>query len=164
MSTTSMTTLSGQDTLIASWRSLALLSSDARIVHTPTTVAAVFPDWAPLNNAILVGGPGSLAASVAAAELKHLYGSAGVDSWALWVPASTPSLAAADRLTVVGGMRRDETTLVMRSRLAPPSSVPDGVVRTSVAAAAQAGDEPVPAPELPRPDRRHRDGRVGDGP
>ena len=119
---------------------------------TPRTVAAVFPDWAPLNNAILIDEPGSLTASVAAVELRHLYRSAGVASWALWVPASTPSLNGSDRLAGVGGMRRDATTLVMRLTLGQPSSEPDGVVRTSVAAAGQAGDEPVSALDLPLPD------------
>ena len=152
VSTISVTRLGGQDTLVASWRALAALSPGARVVTTPTTVAAVFPDWAPLNNAIVTDEPGSLTASVAAAELKHLYRAAGIGSWALWVPASTPSLGGTDRLTVVGGMRRDATTLAMRLTLPQPSSEPDGVVRTSVAAAGQAGDEPVPARDLPRPD------------
>ena len=48
-------------------------------------------------------------------------------------------------------MRRDETTLVMVRALTPGLSPADGVLRTSVDAAGRAGDDPVPASQLPAP-------------
>lgn len=153
MSTVSMTPLSGQGTLVASWKALARSSLDARVVRTKTAVAAIFPAWAPLNNAILLDEPSSLTAAAAtAAELNQLYGSAGVDSWAMWLPASATSLGASDHVAVVGGMRRDTTTLVMQLAPVNPWPEPEGIVRTSIAAAGQAGDEPVLGVDLPEPD------------
>jgi GNAT superfamily N-acetyltransferase len=152
MSTTSRTPLRGQGALVASWRALARLSPRARIVWTQSAVAAVFPDWAPLNNAILLDEPGSVTAAAAAAELKYLYDSAGVESWAMWLPSAVASLGAPDEVTVVGGMCRDTTTLVMELTLAEAPPIPDGVVRTSVVAADRAGDEPLPAGDLSHPD------------
>lgn len=156
MSITSRTYLHGHGALVASWQALARLSPQARIVRTQSAVAAMFPVWAPLNNAILLDEAGSPTASAAAAELKHLYDSAGVESWAMWLPAATASLDAPDVVTAVGGMKRDTTTLVMELTLAEAPPVPAGVVRTSIAAAGQAGDEPVPAVDLPHPDHGSR--------
>ncbi len=152
MSITSMGSLSGQDTLLASWQALARASAGARMARTQTTIAAVFPAWLPLNNAILLGEPSSLRAAAAAVELKRLYASAGVESWALWLPSWAASLGAADEVAVVPGLHRDTTTLVMELSLSQASAEPDGLVRTSIAAATQATDEPVPAGDLPRPD------------
>jgi GNAT superfamily N-acetyltransferase len=152
MSTASTASLSGQDTLVASWRALASLSPEARVVRTQRTVAAVFPAWTPLNNAILMGEPSSETASMAAAELKHMYDSAGVDSWALWLPAPDANPDTCGQVGVVGGMRRDTTTLVMELMLSKTAADLDGVGRTTVAAADQVGAEPVPERDLPPPD------------
>lgn len=152
MSTTSLGRLSGQDTLLASWRALADLSPGARLVRTQSTIAAVFPAWAPLNNAILLGQRSSTTAATAATELKYLYRSAGVDAWALWLPSAVAALDGADEVVVVGGMRRDTTTLVMQLELTRASPEAEGVVRTSVDTAGRAGDEPVAAADLEGPD------------
>lgn len=152
MSTISTRPLDGQDTLVASWEALARQSPGARLAVTPRTLAAVFPAWAPLNNAILMDRATAQNAAAAAQELSALYRLAGVDAWALWVPASAASLDASDEVADIRGMRRDTTTLVMRLTISEPSPERAGVVRTSFAAAARAGDQPVPAVDLPEPD------------
>jgi hypothetical protein len=45
----------------------------------------------------------------------------------------------------VGGFKRDTTTLVMQAQLPTGMRRHDDVVRTSIASASRAGDEPVPA-------------------
>ena len=90
MTPTTMAPLRGQDTLLASWRALARLSPGAGLVPTPTAVAAVFPAWVPLNNAILLAEPSPQNATAAAAELEALYRRAGITSWALWLPSPAP--------------------------------------------------------------------------
>ena len=57
-----------------------------------------------------------------------------------------------DAVQLVGGFRRDTTTLVMQARLSPGLRLHDGVVRASIADAARAGDEPVPFTDLGEPD------------
>ncbi len=138
--------LAGQDTLVGSWRALALTSPGARLEHTDSAVGAVFPAWAPLNNVILLGEPGSAAA--VAAEWRRRYAAAGVGTWALWIPGRTTTFDAPDELRAIPGMRRDETTLVMTTPI--PAGLPSdhGVVRTSLDSALRAGDEPVPQAEL----------------
>jgi GNAT superfamily N-acetyltransferase len=152
--------LVGQDTLLNSWRALAQTSKDARIVEDDSLAAAIFPDWLPLNNAIMLGEPDASSAAAAALRAAALYDEAGVPAWALWVPAHSTGFGSADRIEAIPGLRRDETTLVMHreldERLTDDNSLADGdrVVRTSVAAAGRAGDEPVPVHELtpPAPD------------
>jgi hypothetical protein len=56
--------------------------------------AAVFPSWAPLNNAIL-HIPRD-AATRAAAELTGVYAKTSAGVWAFWVPSTTADLGAAD--------------------------------------------------------------------
>ena len=146
------TALPGQETLLASWDALARLSSGARLVHSAAATAAVFPSWAPLNNAILLNGHDGDAAAAAAIELTGVYADAGVDAWALWVPSAATDLDAPDAVQQVGGFRRDTTTLVMQARLSPGLRLHDGVVRASIADAARAGDEPVPFTDLGEPD------------
>jgi ribosomal protein S18 acetylase RimI-like enzyme len=151
MTPTTVTPLRGQKTLLASWRALARLSPRARLVPTASTIAAAFPAWAPLNNAIVLAEPTPENATVAAAELDAFYRHASITSWAMWLPSSAASFSEPDRVTGVDGMRRDETTLIMELALthAPPLAV--SVVRTSVEAAGRAGDDPIPAAELPAP-------------
>ena len=47
--------LAGEETVVASWAALAALSHGAELIRTDDAVAAVFPAWAPLNNAIVLG-------------------------------------------------------------------------------------------------------------
>jgi ribosomal protein S18 acetylase RimI-like enzyme len=84
-----MTVLPGQETLLACWRALATFSPGAQVAHTADTEIALFPGWAPLNNAILLEGGDDLDANVeeAATALTELYQRAGVDTWALWIPS-----------------------------------------------------------------------------
>jgi GNAT superfamily N-acetyltransferase len=145
----SPTVLPGQETLLACWSALAQLSSGASIHHDPLVTAAVFPSWAPLNNAIVLGGSGLAAADRAA----PLYCKSGVDVWALWLPSRITDLEAPDQIGEIGALKRDTTTLVMRASLSAGLRHDERVVRTSIATATRAGDEPVPVEDLGEPDR-----------
>lgn len=147
------TSLYGQDTLVDSWRALARHSASARVEPVGSTVAAIFPSWAPLNNAILLGEPTASNATSAATELADLYRRAGVATWALWLPSLAASLTDPDRIVALDGLQRDTTTLVMQRALDHDWPLGDGVVRTSIDAAGAAGEDPIPAAELPAPDR-----------
>jgi len=149
--TNTASALPGQETLLASWDALARISAGARLVRSAAATAAVFPSWAPLNNAILVTGNDGDAAD-AAIELTGVYADAGVDGWALWVPSAAANLDDPDVVQRVVGFRRDTTTLVMQASLPPGLQSHDGVVRASIAEAARAGDEPVPFTDLGQPD------------
>jgi GNAT superfamily N-acetyltransferase len=140
--------LPGQDTLVATWAALAELSPGARILATRSAVAAVFPSWAPLNNAVLLDG----APAAAAGRLAPTYSDAGVGPWALWVPSLALDLDAPDRVAEVGGLSRDTTTLVMAAELRPEFRRHPAVIRTSIATATRAGDEPVPVADLGEPE------------
>jgi ribosomal protein S18 acetylase RimI-like enzyme len=145
--------LPGQETLVASWEALAELSSGARLIRSPATVAAVFPSWLPLNNAIAVAARDSTEAALAAAPLRSIYADAGVGTWALWIPSRATDLDAPDTLRDLAGFTRDTTTLVMQATVRPGLRRHPGVVRASVAAATRAaGDEPVPLAQLGEPD------------
>lgn len=141
--------LPGEDTLIASWRALARLSHGAHISHPDRSVAAVFPAWAALNNAIMHGPSSPERAAAAAAELAGLYRAAGVPAWALWLRSRATDLEPPLATPSVAGMVEDTRTLVMTRRVTPGSSHPS-VVRTSIEASGLATDEPVLA--LPEPD------------
>jgi hypothetical protein len=145
--------LPGQDTLLASWGALARLSAHAKLIYSREAVAAVFPSWAPLNNAIMLNGYDAAALATATPRLRAWYSDATVDAWALWLPSTTKDLDASDRVPEVGGFKRDTTTLVMKATLASPLRSDDRVVCTSIAAATRAADDaPVPAAELGEPD------------
>jgi GNAT superfamily N-acetyltransferase len=146
------TVLPGQETLITSWKALAQLSPGARLIRSPTAVAAVFPSWAPLNNAIMLDAPASGAAASTASQVAGTYAEAGVAEWAFWVPSRAVSLDAPDEVREVGSLRRDTTTLVMHANLAAGLRQHEGVVRASIRAATRAGDEPVPATDLGEPE------------
>src|SRR6478672_11506870 len=96
----------GQATLVACWQALAHLSPGARVVHLPVVVAAVFPSWTPLNNAIAFAGGGH-PVEEAATEAASLYEEAGVEEWALWVPSLVTDLEAPDVISGVGSLARD---------------------------------------------------------
>jgi GNAT superfamily N-acetyltransferase len=138
-------TPAGQETLLASWVALAQLSPGARVEVGATVVAAVFPQWAPLNNAVALGDPDPT-------EATALFAAAGVPGWAFWVPSSATDLDAPDTVTAVAGCKRDTTTLIMATGLGPGLRAHEHVVRTSIASATRAGDEPVPVRELGEPD------------
>lgn len=148
-----VTVLPGQETLVASWSALAQLSPGARLIRSPAAVAAVFPSWEPLNNAIMLNAPEPSAEAAAASQLASSYAKAGVDVWALWVPSLATDLVAPDDVRGVAGLKRDTTTLVMQTTLQPGLRRHAGVVRASVAAATRAaGDEPVPIADLGEPE------------
>jgi GNAT superfamily N-acetyltransferase len=139
--------LPGQDTLLACWAALARISRGARLIRSATASAAVFPDWTPLNNAILLDSPDRATAN--ASRLAHVYASAGVGAWALWLPSDIVDLDAADRpSSEVGGLTRDTTTLVMQTTLPNTLRRHPAVVSTSIKTATRAGETPIPVAEL----------------
>jgi GNAT superfamily N-acetyltransferase len=144
--------LDGQDTLIGSWSALSHQSPGAHLSYLSTSLAAVFPAWLPLNNAVLLETPTAQAASVAAVELETVYGDAGVADWALWLPNPVLDFDSPDEVDEIDGMTRDASTLVMTRELSDGLPFDGQVRRTTVDAAGQAGDEPVAADLLPLPD------------
>jgi GNAT superfamily N-acetyltransferase len=149
--TSKVIALPGQETLLACWEALARLSSNATLVHSPAAVAAVFPSWVPLNNAIVLKSHDG-AAAAAAPQLANAYADAGVDVWALWVPSLVTDLDGPDHVQEVGGLKRDTTTLVMQASLSDKRRLHDGVIRTSIAAVTRVGNEPVPVADLGPPE------------
>jgi GNAT superfamily N-acetyltransferase len=145
-----VTLLPGEDTLVACWRALTRLSNEARISYLSRSVAAVFPAWAPLNNAILHGPTTSEQADAAAAELGEVFRPVGVPAWALWVPSPQTDLESPFTLASVAGMVEDTATLVMTRSVTPDAPSSAAVARTSIEAASLATDEPVRT--LPEPD------------
>lgn len=141
--------LPGQETLLASWGALARLSPAARIHHDSLVAAAVFPSWAPLNNAIALDGSGRAAVG----RVADLYRDAKVAVWALWISSHATELDAPDLVGEIGTLKRDTTTLVMRTALSPRLGHDARVVRTSIATATRASDEPVPVADLGEPDQ-----------
>jgi GNAT superfamily N-acetyltransferase len=144
-----MSALPGEDTLLASWRALARLSHGAQVSDRGHSVAAVFPSWTPLNNAVLHGPPTTDRVDAAAAELAGIYRAAGVPAWALWLRSSVTDLGPAPATPRPAGMVEDTRTLVMVREVTPEAAHPS-VVRTSIDAAGRATDEPVHV--LPEPD------------
>jgi ribosomal protein S18 acetylase RimI-like enzyme len=143
--------LPGQDTLLGSWAALAKTSPGATIVRSPTALAAVFPAWTPLNNAILLDSPRRVAE--AASQLRNLYASFGVEAWALWLASCTADLDADDNpQREITGLKRDTTTLVMRATLSGTGRRNDAVMRTSINTATRAGETPIPVSEVEAPD------------
>jgi GNAT superfamily N-acetyltransferase len=144
--------LPGEETLIGSWTALTQLSPAARMINTSAVTTAVFPTWAPLNNAILQIAPDDRGAEDAVLQLTACYAEAGVATWALWVRSGITNLDAPDAGPKIGGLQRDTTTLVMHATLSSGRQLQDGVVRTSIATATRAGDEPVRRADLELPD------------
>jgi GNAT superfamily N-acetyltransferase len=144
--------LPGQETLIASWRALAAVSPGAKVVTSPVAVAAVFPQWTVLNNAIALDPSDGATAGAVAGGIAELYRNASVDTWALWIPSRPTDFDAPDALDVVGSLERDTTTLVMHADLRADLRTSAAVVRTSAAAANVVGDEPLVAADLPERD------------
>ena len=144
-----ITPLPGHETLLASWSALAQISPGARLIDSAATVAAVFPSWAPLNNAIMLGAYDRVEAAVLASQLRAVYADAGVNVWALWVPSRVHRSGHARRCARCRRARRDTTTLVMRAAVPDGLQLHDGVFRVSIAAATcAADDEAVSATDL----------------
>jgi ribosomal protein S18 acetylase RimI-like enzyme len=143
----------GQNTLVGSWAALSALSPGAHLRRSHASLAAVFPAWSPLNNAVLLDPPTAYTASNAAVELKGLYANAGVPGWALWLPSQALDFDSPDEVDLIDGMVRDTSTLVMTSELSDGLPFDGQVRRTTVQAAGQAGDEPVAADQLPPPEQ-----------
>jgi GNAT superfamily N-acetyltransferase len=144
-----MSTLAGEHTLVASWRALARLSRGAHVSDRGHGVAAVFPSWKPLNNAIAHPAPSTTGLDAVAAELARVYAGAGVPDWALWLRSPLTDLQPPPATPAPAGMVADTRTLVMVREVTPGPGHPS-VVRTSIEAAARATDEPVHT--LPEPD------------
>jgi GNAT superfamily N-acetyltransferase len=144
--------LPGEETLIGSWKALTQISPAARMINTSSATAAVFPSWAPLNNAILQIAPDDREAEDAVSQLTARYAEAGVATWALWLRSDITNLDAPDTGPEISGRQRDTTTLVMHATLSSGRQLQDGVVRTSIATATRAGDEPVRCTDLEPPD------------
>ncbi len=144
--------LPGQDTLLACWGAIARLSPDARVLRATDSVAAVFPNWAPLNNAILLERGDGTSEEAAAARVAVLFAAAAVDAWALWRPSRATDLDAPDDGPGLFGFARDTTTLVMTAALPAGLRTAPDVVPVSLAATAELGEEPVPVGGLGEPD------------
>jgi hypothetical protein len=85
--------LIGQDTLLSCWRALGDTGfGPGRLVETPHATAAVFPDVAYFNNAILTS---DIEPIEAAASVDGVYAEAGITTWALWVPSPTAAFEGA---------------------------------------------------------------------
>ena len=141
--------LPGQETLLACWSALAQLSPGAQLIRRSAAVAAVFPSWVPLNNAIVLGAHDGASAAAVASRLTGVYADAGVGAWALWISSNATDLDAPDDVQAIAGLKRDTTTLVMQTTLSQGLRLHDGVVRASMAAVKRfADDELVPAADL----------------
>lgn len=137
--------LPGQETLIGSWAALAQTSAGAHLIQSSAAVAAVFPAWQPLNNAIALTDD-------AADWATSVYDDAGIDSWALWIPSQAADFAEPDAIHAVSRLTRDTTTLVMHATL--QSRMPrDDVRPCSLADALRAGNQPVPTADLGEPEK-----------
>src|SRR5262249_10795792 len=88
----------------------------------------------------------------AANRAENRFRESGVDVWALWLPGCAADLDAPDRLGKIRALKRDTTTLVMRTALPARLRYDARVVRTSIATATRASDEPVPVAGLGEPD------------
>ena len=149
MTITQTSRLPGEETMLASWAALAPISPGAHLVYTHSSVAAVYPEWLPLNNAVLLDPPSRASATRAADELASVFAAAGVPAWALWLPSPSTEFDGPDVVSAVDGMVRDTTTLVMTLDLPDGLASDPAVRRTTIDAAIRAGDEPVPVEDLP---------------
>jgi ribosomal protein S18 acetylase RimI-like enzyme len=156
--------LPGQDTLIACWHATARTSPGAHIVEHDDFVAAVFPVFAPMNNAI-VFAPHDVELDAVLAQTTEIFAQASIDSWAFWIPSRTATFAARDEIASIRGLKRDTTTLVMKATLDTTRRTWSSARRASLFDASRAGDEPIPvdALEAPPPDAPLADWVAVDG-
>jgi GNAT superfamily N-acetyltransferase len=129
--------LPGQDTLLACWDALTRLWPPARLTGTDGAVAAVFPSWAPLNNAILLGKHDRTSEARAAAGVRSIFEQARIPAWALWRPSPIADLDTPDTAGQLEELKRDTTTLVMQATLASGLRSSDAVVPAPIAAVAR---------------------------
>ena len=122
------------------------------MINFPAAIAAVFPSWTPLNNAILLTPHDDLAIATVVSQLITIYSGAGVNSWALWIRSKITDLYASDTGCEVSGLQRDTTTLMMQATLHSQLRQHEGVVPTSIGAATRATDEPIRSADLEPPD------------
>lgn len=139
--------LPGQDTLIACWRAMAVTSRDAHLVDAAQSVVAVFPSFAPMNNAIVLSTH-DIDLAREATRIADIYRRAEVSSWALWIPARATTLEDDDAVTRIDGLKRDTTTLAMTTLIDAATRPWRAVRRASISAANRAGDEPTPVHDL----------------
>jgi ribosomal protein S18 acetylase RimI-like enzyme len=132
--------LPGQRTLIGCWDALTRISPGARLIETGGALAAVFPAWEPLNNAILLNRVDEASDAAAADELRGVYDQAGVPVWALWRPTTARALDTPDTSGPLGELKRDTTTLVMQAALGPDLRPDEAVLPASIAAVAALDD------------------------
>lgn len=147
--------LPGQDTMLACWRTLGEGGfGPGRLLETPAATLAVFPGFAFLNNAVLTAEIES--AQALSTWISDVYAQSRVTTWALWVPSETTTFdASADRVSAMGALRRDVTTLAMRRELRPGFRMDRRVRRVSAAALHRLmTDEAVAEDELGPPDLR----------
>lgn len=145
--------LPGQETLLACWNALAALSPGGRLVETGGAIAAVFPSWMPLNNAILPVRSDPATESTAVAALRELYEEAAVPVWALWRPTRAADLDVADGVGPLEELKRDTTTLVMQTALHPALRQHQAVVPASIADVARFDEDvAIHASELADPE------------
>src|SRR5262245_51635386 len=142
-------TLPGQETLLACWNALAQESPGASLIRSSEAAAAVFPSWAPLNNAVVLNVHDGAVPAVVTARLTSIYSEARVPAWALWIPSCATDWEAPDTVRVIDGMQRDTTTVVMHATVPRDMPLHDGVVRGSLAAVTRlAKDQPIPIADL----------------
>jgi hypothetical protein len=141
----------GEETLVATWTALAQLSAGASVMTSETLVTAVFPAWAPLNNAVMRGPADEASATAAAVSAADVFALAGIAEWALWVPSDETDFDAPREIEPAGPLTPDAPTLIMRADLASNRPLHDDVVATSVMSATAATDEPSPSTNSARP-------------
>jgi GNAT superfamily N-acetyltransferase len=89
----------------------------------------------------LRGGHDASSEAVEAADLRALYEEAGVPVWALWRATATRDLDAPDTAGALGELKRDTTTLVMHTTLAPSLRGHESVVAASIDTVARFDDD-----------------------
>jgi ribosomal protein S18 acetylase RimI-like enzyme len=156
--------LPGQDALVACWHATAQSSPGARVVEDEDFVAAVFPAFAPMNNAI-VRAPHDVDLDRVLARVTEIFAHESIDSWAFWIPSRTLRFDGTDEISSIRGLKRDTTTLVMTARLDTTAHTWAAARRASISDASRAGDEPIriDALEDPPPDAPLADWVAIDG-
>jgi ribosomal protein S18 acetylase RimI-like enzyme len=144
---TTTTPLNGQRTVVACWRALGTSSPGSIVLETPESVVALFPSFAPWNNAIVLS-PHEVDLAAEVEHVSGVYRHAQVDSWAFWIPSPEVTFEAADAISEIPGLTRDTTTLVMEANASENSPVFAAARAVPIDDAIRATDEPVPTHEL----------------
>jgi ribosomal protein S18 acetylase RimI-like enzyme len=144
---TATTPLAGQETLVACLRVFAASSPGAVLLQLPQSVVAVFPSFAPWNNAIVLS-PHDVDLATEVRRVSEVYQGAQVGSWAFWVPSPAVSFDEPDAISEIPGLKRDITTLVMKASADETRTAWEAVRPASIADAIRATDEPIPTNAL----------------